>query len=104
MEKKFTLEEKIQQTMSSLDQVQPAETDPYFYTRLKARMGREAESASPGWLSILKPSVVLPIFLLFITLEAYYLTNQNNSEYTAEQTSDYFTSYYAEDLPSFELQ
>ena len=60
--------------LESVQPIQEAETDPFFYTRLKARM--ENEVAGSGWRLPLKPAWILSLLLVFLFINAFVLVNQ----------------------------
>ncbi|MEM7658440.1 MAG: hypothetical protein AAF399_20095 [Bacteroidota bacterium] len=55
---KDQLQEEIDRTLQSLDQVERVGPRPFFHTRLQARLEREsAEAQAPVWAIFLKPKV-----------------------------------------------
>ncbi len=54
--------------LNSLDNMQKAEAPAFFYTRLQARMEREAEPASPFWQWVTKPVFAMATLSLLILL------------------------------------
>ena len=60
-----------------VDSVQPiteAETDPFFYTRLKARM--EKQLSASGWNLPLKPVWLVSMLILFLFINTVFLVTQ----------------------------
>ena len=58
----------LRQTMSLLDEWQaPADTGPYFMTRLRARVREEAAAPAAGWMNwFRKPVLALSMTLLMV--------------------------------------
>ena len=88
MEPKKTIEGKIERALESLEGMQRATPQPWFYTRVKARLQREEKTI---WVSIgsflSKPAVamaglgmilVLNIFVLFKQDKLQHATNVAN--------------------------
>lgn len=48
MKKRYNKEEEIERTLQSLEGIQPAEPNPFFYTRLQARMEQKFVKKT-GW-------------------------------------------------------
>ena len=58
----------------SLQQIKEAETDPFFYTRLKARMEKQTEAS--GWSFPLKPVWIISMLVLFLFINTFFLVTQ----------------------------
>jgi len=100
MKKKSTIEAQVEASLASLDHIERAETDPYFYTRLKARMERRTVR-SPLWL---KPALVFPVLALLIGMETFYWLGQSTTNDTSELEA--FSDYFGldQDLSTFEIE
>src|SRR5689334_12285250 len=61
--------------LESLQQMTEAETDPFFYTRLKARMEKEI-STEGGWSLPVKPAWLLTLLVVFLFINSFLLVNQ----------------------------
>ena len=87
MKNKFTNTPLADEHLKSLEGMQEAETDPFFYTRLKARM--EKENSSEGWSFPLKPVWLVSMLVLVLFVNAFFLVTQvkQNKETTAPGTS-----------------
>lgn len=72
--------------LESLHHIQSAETDPFFYTRLKARM--EDQTKHPGWNLPFKPIWVVSILVIFLFINTFFLvtTVKQNKETTEQNT------------------
>lgn len=71
--------------LQSLQQMQEAETDPFFYTRLKARMEKNAQ----GWSLPLKSAWLVSLLAVFLFINAFFLVSQvkQNKETSSQDTS-----------------
>jgi len=71
--------------LQSLEQIKEAETDPFFYTRLKARMEKNSEE----WTFPLKPAWILSLLAVFLFINAFFLVTQvkQNKEPSSQNTS-----------------
>ena len=87
MKKKFTNTPLADEYLESLNGMQQAETNPFFYTRLKARM--EKENSSGGWSFPLKPVWLVSMLVLVLFINAFFLVTQvkQNKETTVQSTS-----------------
>src|SRR5476651_376312 len=69
MENDTKMNEQIEATLSSLDNISRAEAPPYFYTRLLARMEKEKVSTLGQLLQLLnRPAVSISLLTLFLVL------------------------------------
>jgi hypothetical protein len=64
MKRDQAVEQKIQEILSSLDNVSKAETDPFFYTRLTAKLNAREDSI---WMDI-SGFLARPIVIGFLLL------------------------------------
>lgn len=73
--------------LQSLQEIREAETDPYFYTRLKARMEKQLPDAGTGFT--LKPAWVVSILMIFLFINTFFLVTQlkNSKDKTVEDTT-----------------
>lgn len=86
------LEKKISETLDSVKHIQKATPPDFFYTRLKARMGKELlEQPQLRWL--LKPAFVIPVlsFTIILNVLTFKKLKENKSIESDEQT---FMEYY----------
>lgn len=72
--------------LQSLHEMKDAVTDEFFYTRLKARMEREA--SKQGWNFPLKPVWVVGSLALLLAANVFMLSQQ----YTTRETTTTATS------------
>ena len=76
MEKKST--PLIDQHLQSIQGMQEAVTDDFFYTRLKVRM--EKEKSQPGWSFPLKPVWVVGTLALLLAVNGFMLSQQTKTK------------------------
>lgn len=86
---------EVERTMESLEGLKRAETDPFFYTRLMARLERTETNVWNRWMEFLsRPAVSLGLLFLFLLMNGYLLVNRLSadddqvtpgSEYVAQQ-------------------
>lgn len=76
----------VDEYLESLQQAKKVETDPFFYTRLKARM--ENEIAQEG-RAILKPGWLVGALSLFLVVNSYFVATGSwqNKETSVQGTS-----------------
>lgn len=79
------------QVLNCLDGIQRAETQPFFYTRLKARMEGGELNEWNKWMSILsRPVVSLGILLIFLMINGYLIFSKMEAEKEVSMaSSDY---------------
>ena len=86
---------EVERTMESLEGLKRAETAPFFYTRLMARLERTEANAWNRWMEFLsRPAVSLGLLLVFLLMNGYLLFSKLSaddeqvtpgSEYVAQQ-------------------
>ena len=79
----------FRQTMSLLDEwTAPADTSPYFMTRLRARM-REEQAPARGWLRWFRnPALAVAMMLLMVLSVSLFRSGSTANEATAPQHTD----------------
>ena len=66
------------------EKIKEAEADPFFYTRLKARM----EKGNTEWSFSLKPVWIVSMLALFLLINTFFLVTQvKQSKETPEQNT-----------------
>lgn len=79
MEKDIT--SQIEAALNSLDGIQKAEPQPFFYTRLMARMEQIDASPWNKWMVLLsKPAVSVAILSFFILLNGLMMFSQGSQD------------------------
>jgi hypothetical protein len=70
--------------LESLRGMQPAEPNPFFYTKLKGRMQHQYQ----GGNSFFKPGWIIGILLFFLTINTWMIIQEGNKkQQTAEKKS-----------------
>jgi hypothetical protein len=84
MENSRHIETKIEQTISALEGMKSAEPQPYFYTRLHARMERDLLTPKIvlGWQ--LKPIYALSAVVIVLIINIFTLINLQKTDKNAE--------------------
>jgi len=89
MKSKNELEKKVQETLESLDGISRAEPNPFFYTRLTARLQRDVPSV---WESIgafiSRPAVAIATLCLILALNALILFRSDDNSSSLPVTSN----------------
>ena len=83
--KKYNPTPLADEHLESIQQIKEAETDPFFYTRLKARM----ENETGEWSFPLKPIWVVSMLFIFLFINTFFLVTQSsgNKEMTTSGSS-----------------
>jgi hypothetical protein len=82
------LPEKIEQVLQSLDGIQRAEPMPFFYTRLHARMQKEKEVESIGWMPVRKPVWLIATLFVFLLLNGIMIKQSARLSSNKHSTSE----------------
>ena len=93
------IEDEVRKTMLSLDGMAQAGPRPFFYSRLTARMERNAESSSISLeLAPVYRRVIMGVLAFLITANVITVTlmmgEKTISETTVTQESEFFDQYY----------
>lgn len=84
MNKKQKIEREIDKTLEQFDKAPKLPPDPYFYTRLQARLN-EREKKAGVWGAVLKPALLVILLLLNITSATVYLSQKTDTTNSARQ-------------------
>jgi len=95
MTKKEKIEQEVQKTLEGFDQAERLKSNPFFYTRLKARIDdlHPQKQKIRGWelaWGILKPALLFLIIALNIFTATLFLKNRNNEYSSREQLLNAF--------------
>ena len=91
MKSREQIQLEVDQILESLDGLKRAETTPFFYTRLMARLDNTPVGVWNQWMAfIARPAVSLGLLFIFLVMNGYLLLNKfsENNDQTA-QGSDY---------------
>jgi len=92
MDGKKDISRLTDQVLNSLDGIQRAETQPFFYTRLMAKMETGSSNEWNKWMSILsRPVVSLGILLVFLMINGYLIFSKMEAEKDVSMASSDYT-------------
>ena len=84
MDRTKKIEQEIAKTLEEFDRVEQLPEDPYFYTRLQARLNsREKKNAL--FPRVLRPAIVTALLLLNIGTAYFYLNTGAGGETTSQR-------------------
>jgi hypothetical protein len=78
MPQRSTYTPLVEEHLQAFAQMQEAETDPFFYTGLQARIDKRRLAAT-GWSLPLKPAWVIGSLLLLLTVNGLIITRQSEN-------------------------
>lgn len=93
------IDKKIEETLNSLDGVNRAEPQPFFYTRLKARMENEA-GVSAYAVRKLKPALLIPMLacsLLLSVASVYTVMSYDTQDSSLSSRENFIQEYSLND-------
>lgn len=76
MKKKYTATPLVDEHLKALQQMQEAETDDFFYTKLKAKMQSDKNET---WNFPFKPAWVITLLAIFFCINAFVVSQQIRS-------------------------
>ena len=83
MDRKKKIEQEIAKTLEEFDKVERLPEDPYFYTRMQARLNsREKKNAL--FPRVLRPAIVTLLLLLNIGTAYFYLNTGTSGQTTTQ--------------------
>lgn len=89
MNKETRFGKKADKTLESLDGIQRAEPQPFFFTRLKARLEREDKSVWEMIGSLLaRPAIAVAGLFLILALNVFILVEKDTTTISQPYTSD----------------
>lgn len=74
MKKKFTGTPLTDEHLKSLEGIKEPETNPFFYTQLKAKM--ERKQGAQGWVLPFRPAWVITMLTLFLVVNGFIVFKQ----------------------------
>ena len=66
----------VDEYLKSIEDSRDAETDPFFYTRLKARMERREEK----WGFSLKPALIIAMLTVMLGVNSFIIIKQRQTQ------------------------
>ena len=89
MNRKDQIQEKVEQAMSSLDNVQRATANPFLYTRIQAALEKEEIGFWASFGSfITKPAVAFATLVLIVSMNTLVVFNHAESSVSASSGDD----------------
>ena len=84
MDRKKKIEQEIAKTLEQFDRVERLPEDPYFYTRLQARL-KSREETNALFPRVLRPAIVTALLLLNIGTAYFYLNTGTSGQTTGQR-------------------
>uniref|UniRef100_UPI00404862E0 hypothetical protein n=1 Tax=Roseivirga sp. TaxID=1964215 RepID=UPI00404862E0 len=97
--------QKIEETMRSLDGMLPAEPNPFFFTRLQARMEKEIAPnyGRFAFLANMKLNLaMLVVVLMFNVTSAVFISTQKSESTEGKTDLEMFTEEYSSTTSSYD--
>ncbi len=93
MKKSYNIELKINETLKSVEGITQAEPNPFYYTRLKARMERELLQSKTvlGWT--FKPIYAYACLATVLMLNVFTIITINNKSSQPKDTVQVYNLY-----------
>ena len=79
---KEKIQDEIEQTLQSLDNVKRAEANPFLFTRIKARMDKKANGWEWIFSFVSRPAIAIAIMLLVMAVNGWALWGGSGSDET----------------------
>ncbi|PIQ50000.1 MAG: hypothetical protein COW03_01950 [Cytophagales bacterium CG12_big_fil_rev_8_21_14_0_65_40_12] len=105
MKNEQDIAQKIEETMKSLDGIQAAELNPFFFTRLQARMERDIAPSYGrfAFLANMKLNLAMLVVVLMFNVASVVFISAQNSESTESKTAlEMFTEEYSSSTSSYD--
>ena len=84
MNKPQNINKRVDEVLNSLDGIQKAEPNPYFFTRLRARLERDEKSLFEKMgIFMARPVVAISGLCLVLALNAFILIQKDNTSDTS---------------------
>ncbi|MBN2011731.1 hypothetical protein JW960_20545 [candidate division KSB1 bacterium] len=89
------IQQEIQKTLKCFDQVEPLKADPFFYTRLRARIKDQNANTRQvtGWnfaWNIVKPALLVGIVVANIVTVIVFMKDRKAESYSRQQLLEMF--------------
>lgn len=95
MENSSAIEQKIKQTFNALEGITPASPQPYFYTRLHARLEREFLQPKTIFGLELKPIYALSLVIVVIIINFFALATHKSTQNNGSTHEESYRLYEA---------
>jgi len=100
MENRKDIDQEIEATLNSLDEVGRAEMSPFFYTRVEARLQRRNTEATDSFMQrlITRPALAVSILTVFLILNIVAIkgissVSHATTQRSASELQDFATEY-----------
>ena len=106
MGKKEKIEQEVQKTLDCFDQSEQLKTNPFFYTRIKAKIedlesyGKKPNLADLVW-GVLKPAFLFGIIVINIFTATSFLKNPGDTNTSREQIINTFAQEFSLDSEQY---
>ena len=97
MNRRFTIEEQVEQTLNSLDGAQRAKSNPFMFTRIQARLQGSENSRWTAVARVLnRPVFAIATLLLVIMMNAaiFLQNNEQANNSTVQEEEQMFAKEY----------
>lgn len=85
MNKKDKIEHEISRTLEQFDQAEKLPPNPYFYTRVQARLEAK-QNQQNVFFAILRPAMLTALVVLNLSTAFWYLNDSNQAEQANTRT------------------
>lgn len=97
MNRKAKIEEEVQKTLACFDQAEPLKANPFFYTRLKARIdeldGQKARAKNREFVAgILQPTLLTFVVAVNVFTAVIFFTQKSEENSNRAQLLNAFAS------------
>jgi hypothetical protein len=93
MKKSYDKDQKVDETLKSLDGMNQAEPNPFYYTRLKARMERELLQPKTVWGWTFKPVYVYASLVLVLSINVFTIATINKKSSQPKDSIQVYSLY-----------
>ena len=93
----------VEEHLESIKGMQEAQTDAFFYTRLRAKMASHKTSAVEAWGFALRPVFAIPVLLILLLVNGLMLSKQSRQKPNETNTSSLqqFASSYDQTVANY---
>jgi hypothetical protein len=93
MKKTYEIEQKVEKTLKALDGIEQAKPNPFYYTRLKARMEKELLQPKTvlGWT--FQPVYAYASLVIVLLINVFTIVTLNNNSSQPKDTAQIYSLY-----------
>jgi len=100
--KKYNIEEEVQNSLDSMDNIQRVEGNPYLFTRIQERLRQQNEKkiTTHSQISVWQLAMVIGLFILngFVLIQSGYLESESTATVEEVENEDWLVSGEEDDL------